>query len=53
MPDTILQILDCATQITLDSIWASMVQEAIHNSKTTKFTEDFETASTTIVNNYT
>lgn len=28
------EILDYATQITLDSIWNSMVQEAIQNSKT-------------------
>ena len=31
---TSLEILDHATQITLDSIWNSMVQEAIQNSKT-------------------
>jgi len=31
---TSLEILDHATQITLDSIWNSMVQEAIQNSIT-------------------
>lgn len=31
---TSLEILDNATQITLDSIWNSMVQEAIQNNKT-------------------
>jgi hypothetical protein len=46
---TSLEILDYATQITLDSIWNSMVQDAIHNSHTGKtYNNDNETSDTII-----
>lgn len=47
---TSIDILDHATQITLDSIWNSMVQEAIQNSKTsyTQTTYIDETAFTDV-----
>lgn len=43
---TSIEILDYATLITLDSIWNSMVQEAILNSKTSYTQNDVETAFT-------
>lgn len=43
---TSIEILDYATQITLDSIWNSMVLEAIQNSITGNSVQDCETCST-------
>lgn len=43
---TSMEILDYATQITLDSIWNVMVSEAIQNSKTGNSVPDCETRST-------
>ena len=45
---TSIEILDYATQITLDSIWNSMVLESIQNSQTGNYIENSETYYTDV-----